>query len=529
MKDEEKVVPAEGQAADEKGQAAPDGNEAALGAASQEEGADEEKTKQPRKGTAGRLALRFIGVLVGLAYWTLIWCQLVVFVASGRSHWFEVGILLTVVAAVALAVADRRYRKRGEEEQRRWRLALLTGSVLILLAFLTYLAIDRPPVESDFTWSDLPVPATQAQESWEALLTYRHSGGGKKLTTREVSVFGKGVDRVLELEEDIEKMWEGFAEYRDYIETLDTFEGIADLGTSMFSPIVSFRVVRTIARGYSDFALLRAAQGRALEGAREIARLHSVTRKTLPYHRALIGEMVWLAVAGLNVNTAHYIVTRPDCSREALRVLKDALPPLTREDVSLRNPIIGEYLAQRQIIETMDVIPLSSYDVGQRGKGWRKVLAGMIDQAVSSRFFLNRNHTIAELASIYSQFARAERAMSPAAIKQVVRDKKGVRASAGLKNLSGRFLIDIGTPSLVVGAQNAWRRKVDSDLLAILIHRKLGETLELKDLYSSRPYLTDEETGEPYSAGLDRRPGTKDDVKLGGWRRLRRPAGKGKG
>ena len=122
MKDEEKVVPAEGQAADEKGQAAPDGNEAALGAASQEEGADEEKTKQPRKGTAGRLALRFIGVLVGLAYWTLIWCQLVVFVASGRSHWFEVGILLTVVAAVALAVADRRYRKRGEEEQRRWRL-----------------------------------------------------------------------------------------------------------------------------------------------------------------------------------------------------------------------------------------------------------------------------------------------------------------------------------------------------------------------------------------------------------------------
>ena len=84
------------------------------------------------------------------------------------------------------------------------------------------------------------------------------------------------------------------------------------------------------------------------------------------------------------------------------------------------------------------------------------------------------------------------------------------------KNMVGQLLA-VAIPTSSKTSENAWKMKVLSALLAVELHRRLGEKLVLTDAYTGKPYFVDEATGVASSVGPDGKPGTADDIKLGDW------------
>ena len=83
-----------------------------------------------------------------------------------------------------------------------------------------------------------------------------------------------------------------------------------------------------------------------------------------------------------------------------------------------------------------------------------------------------------------------------------------------LKNLLGEQLINMCLPNFLEAARRGNKRKVQSDLLALYLHRRLGKPLVLKDMFTGADYPVDKKTGLPFSAGPDKLPNTDDDIRL---------------
>jgi len=404
------------------------------------------------------------------------------------------GILFVVLAIGFCVLLTFVCRKKRWDPKGYWR----AGVLALLTLPLIVLGLDSPPIENDYTRADIAPSSKEAEKSYDVLMTYRKGKG--PFCNFDAPHIHEAMTNALPYAEEIKKAWQSISADRRNIEKLDSFDQIVDLtpGTSLDSntPILDFMALRTIAQVYCAYAELKAEESQPEEGARHLVQIHSVCRKALPNSTALVSKMIWIQIAQGNIDTAYHIATNPNCTLEILKILKAGFSPLTQEDVSLRRPLIREYMVIKHEIDL----------IGPRC-GFPQKTASRI----MSPFCFNRNRTIRDLKNQYDIFiVGASKCLPDLPCATNVVSTKRLR----LKNPIGQMLVRC-FPSFGKAIDKSFKVKVMSDLLAITLSQRLGEELHLPDFYTGKEYINNKKTGDAMSAGPDGIPGTKDDIILG--------------
>lgn len=405
-------------------------------------------------------------------------------------------------------------RKRDLDSRGYWRF----GVMVLLVLPIAWLLRDASPIDNDYSLQDIVSHDQEILASYDTLMKLRKGNGLSVSTEIRKSDYHMMLTNAIMHSETINNAWDSILEVRSIVEKLDTYPGITDLtpqtplGTN--TPILSFVTLRSVAWTYQVYAGLKTAEGHPEEAARNLAKLHSVTRKGLPPSSILIHKMIWIAIAGNNMQAAFDIVRHPNCTRDALLLLKDAFYPLSEDDVSLRRTMIWEYVCLKSICEChltpnkfLDVFVMS--EAGKPAEPQR--LFRRTASAIAYHMMFRKNRTFRELRKCFD-FLIAGADKKPPDMSEAEIFMKNYCANPNIRNLGGWYLISIAVPSFGRGARTAIKTKVLSDLLYIEITKRLGETITIQDYYSERPYSLDEETGRMFSVGPDGKPHTDDDI-----------------
>jgi hypothetical protein len=202
-----------------------------------------------------------------------------------------------------------------------------------------------------------------------------------------------------------------------------------------------------------------------------------------------------------------------------LAILKAGFNPLTKEDTSIRRPLITEYLGMKYMCESyltgtnlLDFFTM--VEVGKE-KPSPSFLKKMVSR-IAFAFFFNRNRTVRECKEYYDQLITGA-SKCPPDISEPMTDWKMKMKRLRLGNPIGQMLVYIAIPYFSRTVETSSKLKVLSDLLAITLARRSGQELNLPDFYTGKAYIIDEKTGVAMSVGPDGLPGTEDDIKLGDW------------
>lgn len=405
--------------------------------------------------------------------------------------------------------------KSSQLDRRGWWRAV----ALVLLALpLAWLCIDAPPVENDYTIADITVDSPDAGPSSRVLLRYsRNAAADFQLNAPTVdSTSREAFTNALACAREIEQAWADIAPAREWVRQLDAFDVIADLlpGTRPEDwgrgiGVLDFRVLRRIGRVYWAHASLLAERGKPDEALRELVQFHSVSRKALSRASLLVHKMVWTAIVHGNLDTAERILRKAHGRRkEAAALILETFPPLTAGEVSMRSPLIGEYLGL--------VTELSGY----RALEWIGLFGSVSDPAAVAGafrpfepFLYQRNRTRRILHGRLDQHITAAARCPPEGFEPLTTREREAFLP-GIRNVVGGWLTwEWLEPSVLPAGQRCFELTVRSELLVVEAQRVLGRDSGLKDIYTGEPYPLDE-SGIPFGVGLDRKPGTADDIKL---------------
>ena len=83
-----------------------------------------------------------------------------------------------------------------------------------------------------------------------------------------------------------------------------------------------------------------------------------------------------------------------------------------------------------------------------------------------------------------------------------------------VKNTGGWLLLSVAIPDFTKAVRICYNTSIRSELLAVYLAEKSGETLVLEDPFTRKPYGHTAK-GIPFSVGWDGKAGTPDDIVLG--------------
>jgi len=415
-------------------------------------------------------------------------------------------------------------RRRHVDSRGYWRFILL----VLLTIPVACLMHDAAPIENDYSMQDI-VPADQeVLKSYDTLMLFRKDGGMKVETTDisarypqfQTNILANYLTNTLAYSESISYAWNSIATARSVIEKLDTYPGIADLTPQVQlgpnTPILNFMTLRSVSRTYAAFANLKTAEGHPEEGVQYLVKFQSVARKALPHSAILVDKMIWMAIANNNIKAAFTILQQPQCTPETLKILKEAFPPISEEDVSLRRVLIGRYVW----LKSCDVWlrPSTFLDafvmtrVGELPKPpsfFRKAASSLVYHLT-----FRKNHTFRDYRK-HADCLVEGAGRHPPDMSQADRFMDDYGRHPDIRNLGGWCLVSIAMPSYMRASRTAVKTKILSDLLAIEIGSRLNQPVVLNDYYSDGPYGRDKRTGRAFSVGPDKKPNTDDDIVLG--------------
>jgi len=429
--------------------------------------------------------------------------------------------LFPVIAILLCLIVVRICRRRGWDQTGRWR----AGVLILFVAGLGYLLIDSAPLKNDYTSNDLVVNAKDADRSYAVLMELRRDQSNTPVSRLVITnavygtnLFYRPLTNEILYADQIEQAWKDIEVGRDYIARLDKFEAIVDflpdtpITTNVLAP--NFMPLRNSARVYCAYAELKAEQGDAEEGVRQLIQLHSVAKKSLPNATYFISKMIWASVAGMDIDYAYQIASMPNTSTNALQELRRSFIPFSQSDVSIRRQFIAEYLFRKTALLSGQYSPLdfitwaSVYEDGKQINPSRPITRNIV-----TPFLFNGNSTVRELRKVHDLMISDAGKTPPTAESSNAIDEYAKQKV--IKNLVGWCIVYQFTPSFTKAASNCWKTKVKSELLAIYLAQRLGEKMELIDAYTGKPYLIDEKTGIPFSSGPDGKAGSGDDIRLG--------------
>jgi len=414
-------------------------------------------------------------------------------------------LLLTVVFSIS-----RWLRKHGIDSNGGYRLACL---ILFSIPF-GWILTDARPIENDYTINDVVSNDPEVLKSYEQFLLLVSKDKGVKVDTETLlSVSTKiahpDCTNILACSTDILQAWDSITEVRAVIEKLDSYPGLTDLTPQMHfdekTPIQRWRTLRSLSSLYAAYARVKIAEGKPEEAARELAKLHCVTRKVLPYSFRPVDKGIWSRMAIMQIEAAAYILRNPQCTPETLKILQTAFPPLSSEAISLRRVIIADYLLVKGLCETHTSLG--------------KILClDSKSQTLSQKFISSlpckKNLSIRLFRKNCDWFLKGSAMKQPIINTQEFNMDAFFKRRPSLRNMGCWFLIGVATPNYWRLSENSVKAKIMSDLLAIEISERLHTPLLMNDFYIDAPYSRDPKTGELFSVGPDLKPNTEDDISL---------------
>ena len=404
--------------------------------------------------------------------------------------------LLLLGSAILLA---RACRKRGWDAGGQGRALLLAVGVLVM-ALLVW---DAAPIPNDYSVNDLVPKGNDVVASRETLLTYGSRSAQVIRTRMAITQLNKATTGTLPFAKEIEQAWDDIAEARQVIDKLAAYDVVADVVPGMRLDtnvqIIKCKAYMTIGRVYWAYARLRLEQGRPEDAARELVRLHTAVRKGLSSSTLVVTKLTWVWLARQDILTVHAIATHPDVSRETLDLLRQGFAPFSLEDISLRKPMIGEYVALKTTLQD----PAGKH----RPSFIQRTLF-----AIGYHLTIQPNRTVRDIREVTDRLLRGT--AKPVPDFREAQEWYRQHQRLPLRNSRGWLLMVRVFPNYQHAAGTALAAKILSDLLFLELSGRLGEKLECADPYTDASYARDDR-GQPFSAGPDRQPGTGDDITLG--------------
>ena len=447
--------------------------------------------------------------IICIAWLPIIALCLCAILSDGLDHYSSeeiiTGMVLSSIAFYTILFILLRLLKKQKHD---FRLAVWIMLGLITLVF----HVDRPEPELKYGAADLVVPE-EYRASYETLMRYQKGGGNElSLTLPDELIYVPGTwTNLLPQAESIEQAWLDLEDGKQYIRDLDKHPEIADYidfkGDAWDTPFPSFTVWRTIGRTYSLYAMLNAQQDTPEKRLKELAQLHSVNRKWLPHSTMLISKMITIAITKMNIQTADHIVCNTPLKRADLLFLKEEFTPLSYNEISLRRPILSAYWEMQYITE---------YCATDINEGLGLSSNNPASWKIARNFVFKKNQTKFDLKNLYEplleQIENQPNALAVTEIFDAKVDRIWTSSFKKIHNPVGMMIFEIGFPSFNKATQNTIKTKTYSDLLALEIHKRLGEELNLKDSYTSANYAYNDARQRFFCAGPDGQLNTGDDI-----------------
>ncbi|ABW66595.1 hypothetical protein [Desulfosudis oleivorans] len=406
--------------------------------------------------------------------------------------------LLVLLAAVILAVGLKKGRIAGNNGY------LLLVSALVVMAGVgtTWLAADAPAVVNDYSEKDVACPSNGSFEHLAVFNTDESQGP-------ETS----GPDG----RPDIAEAWDDIRKRRNAIDALDRFDRICDLPEAVaFTaeiPFLSFRPLRDTANIYGQYFLANVSAGQPREATEAFCRLNRVARKGLDNATLLIHKMIFAGLVEQAIETTWTALQNENLDRQTLISLHENFSPIEFEEISLARPLISEYLIMKNTMRglvagrLMDSVPMPGNTDDAQAQN------PLLSRAV---YFLGfkPNRSLADMKIYYDRLIEAGR-RHPVDLSQADAYMKAYAQKPPIRNMVGWVLNSMAMPDLSRYIDRLAATRIKSDLLALSINRRLGQTLALTDYYTGRELQYREEGGLLRHPGPDGVFDTPDDVVLG--------------
>ena len=435
-------------------------------------------------------------------------------------------LLIAAALSIALGIASL-YRIKKYKTKFKGKYLAVTGITISVISIIVFLAmfalwnIDAPPIPDDYTIADLRSAPPECAGSYELLMSISEKeeyppppdapliglSAQDVNTIEQVSeVFKEGdysaiTDMLKENAESIYQAWENAKKGRDIINELNKFPEIADLTVPDIDAEIGFlRNLTLLARLYQAFLCLQTEQGSSIDAVNELNKLDSVFRKLSVNARSTVTKLVCIAGLANNIFTANFITNNPQTSKGSLELLAEHFTPLTNEQTSLRNSVISEYLMFK--------------------KAWDTQLAELRKTPFlkfNSTYRLYKNFADHWIAVEENQAQIEQLTVWPALYPElpVTIDSDGNSPwYYKVYNPIGSMLVGILMPALDRVFQIKTKLQIHSDLLQIVLNKRLGKEVSLKACAYSDEYIIDVDNKNIFSPGPDGEPNTEDDIKL---------------
>ncbi len=402
---------------------------------------------------------------------------------------------------------------------------IVLGVFIILeMILLTFWRIDAAPIPNDYTILDL----RSAAPFWYGTYNLLNSLADKSDDLTDAPAIGLSSEDVENLEEikkifkekdlqtisrqlqahddEILSMWQNSGKGRYVLSKLAVFPEIADLsepdlGDYRLQWAKNFRRLIFLHRAYICLQSCHGDKGAAID---ELIKLDSIIKKMSLNARSLIYKLVCLACFQINIETANFIINNPEIPNEKILVLKQRMIPFSDDHVSLRNPIIFEYLTFRNELRKLTCEPRFRYSYFSPLK-------------LNSTLRLYRNFCDKWIDASEHRAAGERFRVWP-----ILYPNMPVQMGFESKlpwyyktyNPAGSYVAYILTPAAEKVLEIRTKRQVHSDLLQIVLDKRLGKEVSLKARAYVDEYVIDVENKKIFSPGPDGKPGTKDDIIL---------------
>ena len=322
--------------------------------------------------------------------------------------------------------------------------------------------------------------------------------------------WAKTSQAVKENEAHITRAWNNAKKGRDIIKELNKFPEIADLsepgyGVEFKRSFKFYMNLGHLAHLYQPFVYLQAEQNKIQDAVTELIEIDSVFRKLCSNARFLIAKLVCTTAMRSNIQTANFIANNPQIPKESLELLAKHFKPLTDEQCSLRNPLIYEYLSFKNdtnFIETTGCTKL----LFKRNSVLR-IYRNFYDQRInvlSNSMEIKSRH--------FSVWPSKYLDWLPVSIGSEHHLPWYYRC---YNPMGSMFICYLACPRIFRGEQEVTTNiPIRSDLLQIVLNKRLGKDINLKARAYSDEYIIDIENKKIFSPGPDGIPHNKDDIKL---------------
>jgi len=434
--------------------------------------------------------------------------------------------VLAGIPAIVIGIVSTLKIRRSDGKLKGKYIALagMNISIIFMVIFYLFWRIDAPPIPNDYTIADLrsaPAQYTESFEVFKTLIDEQHNLSGfptveltesdRKMIAEIRGVIQTGttseINKTLDYYgEEIKQIWADNETARDVIRRLNEFPEIADLT----EPSIDFKLMQRqylieLVHLYEVYVNLQTKQDDIHAVTIQLIELDSVFRKLSINTRPMIGNWICNICMIADIFTANSIANNAHASQESIEMLAEHFTPLTKEQLSLRNGVLFEYLLMKNILS----------DVSGR-------------KIVGKTPLLKRNSTL--------RFCR-NNCDDRINILEDIKDSTNVRFSIwpsiypymGLVSLQARKPLPLlyfcynPVGSLFVRKrpytyENLLRRKtaakIQNDLLQIVLNKRLGKDVSLKASAYSDEYIVDVENKKIFSPGPDAKVETKDDIML---------------